>query len=149
MSDAAPRRIDVARATAAFEQAVAEHSQEFGKFFLARLYGFEITFPDKECEVAFELADFMFNPQGWLHGGVISTAMDISMGHLLDRTAGPGMTLELKVQFLAPVREGRVRCRGRILRLGKSLAFMTSEARDASDQPIAFATATWKLLRSK
>ena len=149
MSDAAPRRIDVARATAAFERAVAEHSQEFGKFFLARLYGFEITFPEKDCEVAFELADFMFNPQGWLHGGVISTAMDISMGHLLDRTAGPGMTLELKVQFLAPVREGRVRCRGRILRLGKSLAFMTSEARDATDQPIAFATATWKLLRSK
>ena len=149
MSDAAPRRIDVARATAAFQQAVAEHSQEFGKFFLARLYGFEITFPEKDCEVAFELADFMFNPQGWLHGGVISTAMDISMGHLLDRTAGPGMTLELKVQFLAPVREGRVRCRGRILRLGKSLAFMTSEARDATDQQIAFATATWKLLRSK
>ena len=149
MSDAAPRRIDVARATAAFQQAVAEHSQEFGKFFLARLYGFEITFPEKDCEVAFELADFMFNPQGWLHGGVISTAMDISMGHLLDRTAGPGMTLELKVQFLAPVREGRVRCRGRILRLGRSLAFMTSEARDATDQPIAFATATWKLLRSK
>jgi uncharacterized protein (TIGR00369 family) len=149
MSDAAPRRIDVARATAAFERAVAEHSQEFGKFFLARLYGFEITFPEKECEVAFDLADFMFNPQGWLHGGVISTAMDISMGHLLDRTAGPGMTLELKVQFLAPVREGRVRCLGRILRLGKSLAFMTSEARDATDQPIAFATATWKLLRSK
>ena len=146
---AAPRRIDAARATAAFERALAEHSQEFGKFFLARLYGFEITFPDKECEVAFDPVDFMFNPQGWLHGGVLSTAMDISMGHLLDRTAGPGMTLEFKVQFLAPVREGRVRCRGRILRLGKSLAFMTSEARDAADQPIAFATATWKLLRSK
>jgi acyl-coenzyme A thioesterase PaaI-like protein len=75
--------------------------------------------------------------------------MDVSMGHLLDRTAGPGMTLEFKVQFLAPVREGRVRCRGRIMRLGKSLAFMTSEALDASGQQAAFATATWKLLRSK
>jgi uncharacterized protein (TIGR00369 family) len=146
---AEPRRVDAARATAAFERAIAEHSQEFGKFFLAKLYGFEITFPDKECEVAFELADFMFNPQGWLHGGVLSTAMDVSMGHLLDRTAGPGMTLEFKVQFLAPVREGRVRCRGRIMRLGKSLAFMTSEALDASGQQAAFATATWKLLRSK
>ena len=149
MSDAAPRRIDVARATAAFEQAVAEHSQEFGKFFLARLYGFEITFPGKECEVAFEAADFMFNPQGTLHGGVIATALDVSMGHLLHRTAGPGATLEFKVQFLAPIGGGRVRCRGRIMRLGKSLGFLSAEARDATDQLAAFATATWKLLGSK
>jgi acyl-CoA thioesterase len=146
---AEPRRIDAARATAAFERALAEHSQEFGKFFLARLYGFDITFPDGECEVAFEPADFMFNPQGWLHGGVLSTAMDVSMGHLLDRTAGPGMTLEFKVQFLAPLRDGKVRCRGRIMRLGKSLAFMSSEARNGNGEVAAFATATWKLLGSK
>jgi uncharacterized protein (TIGR00369 family) len=144
-----PRRIDVARATASFEHAVAEHSQEFGKFFLAKLYGFEITFPEKECEVAFEALDFMFNPQGTLHGGVIATALDVSMGHLLRRAAGPGTTLEFKVQFLSAIKGGKVRCRGRIMRLGKSLAFMSSEARDASDQQVAFATATWKLLRAK
>ena len=149
MSDAAPRRIDVARATAAFDHALAEHSQEFGKFFLARLYGFEITFPGNECEVAFEAIDFMFNPQGTLHGGVIATALDVSMGHLLHRTAGPGTTLEFKVQFLAPIRSGRVRCRGSIMRLGKSLAFLSSQAFDTNDQPAAFATATWKLLGSK
>ena len=149
MSDAAPRRIDVARATAAFESAVAEHSQEFGKFFLARLYGFEITFPDKECEVAFEALDFMFNPQGTLHGGVIATALDVSMGHLLRRTAGSGTTLEFKVQFLSAIRGGPVRCRGRIMRLGKSLAFLSAEAFDADGQATAFATSTWKLLGSK
>jgi uncharacterized protein (TIGR00369 family) len=146
---AEPHRVDAARAKAAFEHALTEHSQEFGRFFLAKLYGFAITFPDKECEVAFEPLDFMFNPQGWLHGGVLSTAMDVSMGHLLDRTAGPGMTLEFKVQFLAPLRHGTVRCRGRIMRLGKSLAFMSSEARGADGQVAAFATATWKLLRAK
>ena len=149
MSDAAPRRIDVARATAAFESAVAEHSQEFGKFFLARLYGFEITFPDKECEVAFEALDFMFNPQGTLHGGVIATALDVSMGHLLRRSAGSGTTLEFKVQFLSAIRGGQVRCRGRIMRLGKSLAFLSAEAYDAAGQSAAFATSTWKLLGSK
>jgi uncharacterized protein (TIGR00369 family) len=144
-----PRRVDAARARAAFDHALAEHSQEFGNFFLAKLYGFAITFPENECEVAFAPLDFMFNPQGWLHGGVLSTAMDVSMGHLLDRTTGPGMTLEFKVQFLAPLRDGTVRCRGRILRLGKSLAFMTSEARGPDGQVAAFATATWKLLRAK
>jgi uncharacterized protein (TIGR00369 family) len=146
---AEPRRVDAARAREAFDRALAEHSQEFGKFFLAKLYGFEITFPENECEVAFEALDFMFNPQGTLHGGVIATALDVSMGHLLRRNAGPGTTLEFKVQFLSAIRGGRVRCRGRILRLGKSLAFLTSEARDADDQVTAFATATWKLLGSK
>lgn len=146
---AEPRRVDAARATAAFERALAEHSQEFGKFFLAKLYGFEITFPEKDCEVAFEALDFMFNPQGTLHGGVIATALDISMGHLLRRTAGPGTTLEFKVQFLSAIRGGQVRCRGRFLRLGKSLAFMSAEAFDAEGQAAAFATATWKLLGAK
>ena len=146
---AEPRRVDAARATAAFERALADHSQEFGKFFLARLYGFEITFPEKECEVAFEALDFMYNPQGTLHGGVIATALDVSMGHLLHRTAGAGTTLEFKVQFLSPIRSGRVRCRGRFMRLGRSLAFLSGEARDADDQVAAFATSTWKLLGSK
>jgi uncharacterized protein (TIGR00369 family) len=143
------KSVDVARATAAFEGAIAEHSQEFGKFFLARFYGFEITYPDEACEVAFDVADFMFNPQGTLHGGVLATALDISMGHLLNRRAGPGTTLEFKVQFLAPVRSGRVRCRGSALRLGRSLAFLTSEAKDNADRTVAFATATWKVLEPK
>jgi uncharacterized protein (TIGR00369 family) len=143
------KAIDMASARAAFEAALTDHSQEFGKFFLARLYGFEITYPDDACEVAFDVADYMFNPQGTLHGGVLTTALDISMGHLLNRRAGPGTTLELKVQFLAPVRAGRVRCRGSVLRLGRSLAFLTAEAKDADDNTIAFATATWKVLEAK
>jgi uncharacterized protein (TIGR00369 family) len=148
-SSDARRRIDAARATAAFDAALAEHSQEFGKFFLARLYGFEITYPDDACEVAFDVADYMFNPQGTLHGGVLATALDISMGHLLNRRIGPGTTLEFKVQFLVPVRAGRVRCRGSVLRLGRSLAFLASEAKDGSGRAIAFATATWKVLEAR
>jgi uncharacterized protein (TIGR00369 family) len=145
-----PRKtVDTARATAAFQAALAGHSQEFGTFFLARLYGFEITYPGDVCEVAFEVADFMFNPQGSLHGGVLTTALDISMGHLLNRRSGPGATLELKVQFLAPVRGGRVRCRGAVLRQGRSLAFLTSEAHDDEGRMVAFATATWKMLDPK
>jgi uncharacterized protein (TIGR00369 family) len=145
----ARRRIDAARASAAFEAALSEHSQEFGRFFLARLYGFEITYPDDACEVAFDVADFMHNPQGTLHGGVLATALDVSMGHLLNRRVGPGATLEFKVQFMASVKSGRVRCRGSVLRLGRSLAFLTSEATDGGGTTIAVATATWKVLGAK
>ena len=67
-------------------------------------------------EVAFEAADFLFNPQGTLHGGVLATALGIAMGHLINRQAGPGTTLEMKVQYLAPVRDARVVCHGEALR---------------------------------
>ena len=142
------RRVDHAKARAAFERAVAGTREEFGDFFLARLLGFEITYPGEACEVAFEVADFLFNPQGTLHGGILATALDIAMGHLINRlNGGPGTTLEMKVQYLAPVRAGRVVCRGEALRRGGGTWFLRAEAHDAEGALVAYATSTWKLLK--
>lgn len=140
------RGIDQDKARAAFERAAAGTQETFGDFFLARLLGLEISYPDEACEVAFEAADFMFNPQGSLHGGILATALDIAMGHLINRQTGPGTTLEMKVQYLAPVRGGRVVCRGEALRRGGTW-FLRAEARDAEGVLVAFATSTWKILK--
>ena len=45
------RRIDRAKARAAFERAAAGGREAFGDFFLARLLGLEITYPGDACEV--------------------------------------------------------------------------------------------------
>jgi uncharacterized protein (TIGR00369 family) len=140
------RGIDQDKARAAFERAAAGTQETFGDFFLARLLGLEISYPDEACEVAFEAADFMFNPQGSLHGGILATALDIAMGHLINRQTGPGTTLEMKVQYLAPVRGGRVVCRGEALCRGGTW-FLRAEARDAEGVLVAFATSTWKIFR--
>ncbi|MBS1219179.1 MAG: thioesterase superfamily protein, partial [Proteobacteria bacterium] len=50
----------------AFEQALATYEQEFGRFFLARLFGLELSYTENECRIDFDLKDFMFNPQGGL-----------------------------------------------------------------------------------
>ncbi|MCO6417187.1 PaaI family thioesterase [Siccirubricoccus sp. KC 17139] len=143
------RRVDAAAAHAAFERAVAGEQEVFGDFFLARLMGLEITYPGEACEVAFEVRDFMFNPQGTLHGGMLATALDIAMGHLLNRHAGgPGTTLEMKIQYLAPIRAGRVVCRGEAMRRGGTW-FLRAEARGADGGLVAFATSTWKLLKPR
>jgi uncharacterized protein (TIGR00369 family) len=139
-------RIDEDRARQAFEAALAEHTQAFGTFFLARFLGLEISYGDDCCIVEFETADFMFNPQGSLHGGVIVTAMDISMGHLLNHLQGPGMTLELKTQFVRAVRGGRVKAIGKAIRRGTGISFMESTFFDADGELAAFATSTWKSL---
>ena len=146
MSDEAKpvRRVDVAAATRAFERARDTHAQAFGQFFLARLLGFDIAYDDETCTVAFDVEDFMFNPQGSLHGGIIVLAMDVSMGHLLARNRGPGATLELKTQFLAPVPVGRAKAVGRALKRGRGTWFLESRFYNASGELAAFATSTWK-----
>lgn len=136
--------MDEEAARRAFEGALASYRQDFGTFFLARLLGLEITYPDATCVITFEPADFLFNPQGTLHGGVIATVMDISMGHLLARDAGAGTTLEMKTQYMKAVRAGRLTCTGRFLRRGKGISFLASEMVDDQGEVVAYATATWK-----
>ncbi len=142
------RTLDQAKALAAFQRAAAGQQEVFGDFFLARLLGLEVTYPGDACEVAFEVADFMFNPQGSLHGGILATALDIAMGHLINSHGTPGTTLEMKIQYIAPVRHGRVTCRGEALRQGGTW-FLRAEARDEEGGLIAYATSTWKLLKKR
>ena len=141
------RKIDEHSAREAFEKALADHRQQFGHFFLAKLFGLEITYPDDErCVVELEVKDFMFNPQGTLHGGVIAFVLDISMGHLLNHCIGPGMTLEMKTQYLRPARAGRIRAEGRFLKKGKSINYLETRLTDAEGSLLAAANSTWQLL---
>lgn len=131
----------------ALEQALATHDQDFGKFFLARLFGCDFEYTDDACKVSFELKDFMLNPQGGLHGGVIAFVLDISMGHLLWKKSGAGTTLEMKVQYAKAAKAGRLTATGRFLRQGRSISFLRSELTDESGELIAFATSTWMSLK--
>jgi uncharacterized protein (TIGR00369 family) len=130
------------------DRAASDERQEFGSFFLARLLGMTVSYEADACTVAFEAVPTLFNPQGTLHGGVLATAMDISMGHLLNHTAGPGATLEIKLQYMAAVTEGIVQCRATVLRQGRSISFLQSHATRADGALVAHATATWRLLRA-
>ena len=139
--------MDETAARAAFETALQTHRPDFGTFFLARLFGLEISYTDQTCVVEVPVRDFMFNPQGSLHGGVIAFALDVSMGHLLRRTVGrPGITLEMKTQYLRPALSGTVRCEGRFLRRGRTINYLESRMTDEDGKLLAVATSTWQLL---
>jgi acyl-CoA thioesterase len=139
---------DIARE--AFEEAMRTHRPDFGTFFLAKLFGLKISYTDETCVVEVPIRDFMFNPQGSLHGGVIAFALDVSMGHLLKRTMGrPGITLEMKTQYLRPALSGTVRCEGRFLRRGRSINYLESRMTDEEGKLLAMATSTWQLLAEK
>ena len=141
--------MDEAAARAAFATALATYRQEFGTFFLARLLDLDIRYPGlpgDTCVITFAPKDFLFNPQGRLHGGVIATVMDISMGHLVDHVSGPAVTLEMKTQYLKAAGTGTLVCTGRFLRRGRRISHTAAELVDAEGDLVAFATATWRSL---
>ena len=95
------------------------------------------------CLVNFETKPPMFNPQGTLHGGIIATAMDVSMGHLLYNTTGAGATLEMNIKYLLPIKEGNVLCEGSFLKPGKTISFLQSHLHRTDGKLAAYASATW------
>ena len=138
--------MDEASARDAFDKALATYEQDFGTFFLARLFGMNFEYLEDACRVSFDLKDFMHNPQGSLHGGVIAFALDISMGHLLRHKIGAGTTLEMKVQFMKAAKAGRLTATGRFLRQGRTISYLRSDLTDEAGELVAFATSTWLLL---
>ena len=127
--------------------------QVFEKFFLAKFMGLEFEYlpagaadSDKtHLKITFEVNEMLMNPQGSLHGGVMAAVMDISMGHLLHKTAGMGATIEMKIQYLRPLRQGVVTCEGSFIKKGRSLSFMESRLSGSDGKLAAIATATWKM----
>ncbi len=80
------------------------------------------------------------NPNGVMHGGVITTMMDSALGAALGALRGeeagrnPHATVQMNASFLAGARPGdRVVVEGRVLRLGKTIAFGEAEARRGDD----------------
>ena len=117
--------------------------QDFGSFYLSRFLGFKVSYKDDECLVSFEAKSPMFNPQGTLHGGIIATAMDVSMGHLLHHTTGAGATLEMNVKYLLPIKNENVLCKGSFLKQGKTIGFLQSHLYREDGKLAAYASATW------
>ncbi|WP_424973976.1 PaaI family thioesterase [Dinoroseobacter sp. S124A] len=153
MTDPKPPKIDIAEARAHLEQVFDDHEQAFERFFLARFLDLGFAYlpetagaADKTgCEIRFPVTDRIMNPQGVVHGGVLATVMDISMGHLVAKVAGPAATIEMKVQYMRPLTDGPARCIGSFTKRGRSLSFMESRVFDAQERLVAQASATWKM----
>lgn len=148
--------VDPAAVRARVEEALDTHTPlTFERFFLSRLIGLTFEYlpaeaPDGEkevCRLTFPVQPFLFNPQGSMHGGILTAAMDISMGHLAKKVVGEGATatIELKMQFFRPVTKGTITCEGRFLRRGRTIAFLESRLWDEESRQVAHATATWKM----
>ncbi|MGH3326839.1 MAG: PaaI family thioesterase [Streptomycetales bacterium] len=127
-----------------FETALADHTPDFGRFFLVRLLDLRISYDDAErtCRVDMPANELLDNPQGSLHGGIMATVLDISMGHLCHRHLSTAVTLEMKTAYLRPVR-GRCWARGRFVKPGRRIVHLESHLHDEDGRLAAHATSTW------
>jgi uncharacterized protein (TIGR00369 family) len=81
------------------------------------------------------------NPTGVMHGGVVATVMDSAAAVALGRLRGermrrdnPHATVEMNVSLISAARPGdELVVDGRVLKLGRAVAFCESEARRRSD----------------
>lgn len=107
-------------------------------FHVARIYKEGLTI---ECTPRPE----MLNGLGSLHGGVTAALIDATIGMAVIALAGgqPVSTVEMKVNYLRPGLEGKFRCRSRILKTGKTLAFGEAVVRDSHGRLVATGHATY------
>jgi uncharacterized protein (TIGR00369 family) len=137
-------------AVARAAEAAAQARPEFGAFFLARFLDLAISYDDeaRTCTVVLPYAAHLCNPQGSMHGGVIATAMDVSMGHLCHRFLSTAVTIEMNLRFFRPL-TGRGSCTAAILNAGRRLVHMESRLTDDEGRPVAFAAGSWHRLEKK
>jgi len=95
------------------------------------------------CKMRLEIDPRWHNPNGVLHGGVVYTMIDYSMGGAVQPNLPEGQscaTIEVKVSYLAAVREGTLTVETDVVRQGRNVAFLESKVRDDGGRVIAMAT---------
>ena len=82
---------------------------------------------------------------GVVQGGVITQIADAAMGMSLATLQEDGIwntTIELKINFVRPAIEGRLRAVGRVIEMRQSLLFSEADVLDEHDRLVARASST-------
>jgi uncharacterized protein (TIGR00369 family) len=120
---------------------------------IARFIGFTIAEAEPgRAVVEFEAGPQHTNPMGTLHGGVLGDIADAAMGMAYAATLGEGesfTTLELKINFLKPVRTGKLRAIGRVVKAGRTVGLVECDVVDDKDSLVARASCTCLTLRGE
>jgi uncharacterized protein (TIGR00369 family) len=93
-----------------------------------------------------------FNAGGVVHGGALASIADASVAAALATLIDPAReviaTVEMKINYMAPVRGGEIVCEGKILQKGRSVAVGEASVYDGDGRLLAKAMATF-LVREK
>jgi len=132
-----------ARVAASFER------QAFMGFLGARL----LAAAPGACDIELAFRPELGQQHGYFHGGVVGALADNACGYA-SFTLAPAdssiLTVEYKLNLMAPAAGGALIARGRVIRPGRTLVVAQAEVAvrcyDGSEKPVAMALATLMLM---
>ena len=118
---------------------------------IARLLGFVLKVIEPGRAVfEMEAGERHHNPMGTLHGGVYCDLADAAMGYAYAATLAEGgsfTTVELKINFLRAVRQGKLSAEARVVKAGSALGYVECDVTDHAGKLVARASSTCMKLR--
>ena len=96
------------------------------------------------------IRDEILQPTGVVHGGAVATLADVTAGVAAHVSYPPGtniVTVELKVNFIAGLREGTLLSEAKPLHLGRRTSVWEVRINHDSGRHAAFATGTFMIVK--
>ena len=90
------------------------------------------------------------NPMGTVHGGILCDLADAAMGMAYASSLDEGetfTTLELKINFLKPVWDGKLTATGRVIKAGRTVGLVECDVHDDKQALVARASSTCMTLK--
>jgi uncharacterized protein (TIGR00369 family) len=120
---------------------------------VSELIGFDLSESGGgRAVVLLQAGEKHFNPMGTIHGGVLCDIADAAMGIAFASTLAPAesfTTIELKINFLRPVRIAKLRAEGRVVQRGRTVGYVECEITDENGKLIAKSNSTCLVLRDE
>lgn len=105
-----------------------------------------------EVDLSLLFRDDLAQQHGFLHAGVVTAAVDSACGYAALSLMEPGaavLSVEFKVQLLAPARGARFLAAGRVVRAGRTLTVVSGELRTENEEVVALLNGTMMALRDR
>lgn len=113
---------------------------------LAELIGIQITHAELRRVVGeIDVRPDLLQPHGYLHGGALMTLMDTLAGMASALNVAPGqgfLTVEMKINFLRSVRDGRAIGEATAVHIGRRTHVWQVAAHDEQGRKLGLATLT-------
>ena len=100
--------------------------------------------------IGFEAKAAFLNPAGYVQGGILTAMLDDTMGpalwFMLNGEGFP-VTINMNTSFMASTKPGHHIGEGQVLQLGKTIAFLQGELKDAGGCTVARSTCSARIVR--
>jgi uncharacterized protein (TIGR00369 family) len=106
-------------------------------------------------EIALRPSAATSQQHGFVHGGIVSAIADTAAGYAALTVMPPGtgvLTIEFKINFIAPAAGDRIIARGRVVKAGRTLVLTQADVfadTDGKEKPIALLTGTMMVIQDR